>query len=389
MDLLRKLSIVIVLACAGCMQQKVIVWDPDSSEAITHFQKPVVKETDNNYALCELYRAELFYKNGDRQHSDTRLKNALNVMDQIESDKNEAGAVALNEYLRTYRGQPYERATAYFYRGLCQFQLGRYESALAAFRASLAEDEETNNDDPIKRKDFVMSYLMAALCLKALDENNEAEAMLASARELSPEHPLLKPEIFQNNTIVVAGVGVGPWMRQGAFWTVQFEAGKVPDGNFRVLENDKVVAPLHEVTDLLIQAESHKAGGATGAAVARGVAKEAVNMVFSVLLGGQDAGIHENRDLRCWTGIPRKFYIGSFNLKPGLHNLTFDIVTTKEKEQAQAGRYQQTWFDIPIADGDHPNLVYVRLLTNGQNFYDLVPVPLQDALAAKAENNKK
>ena len=374
-----------IMIMSGCVSPpKTIVWDPDSNESIKHFQQPVVAETEKDYALIELWRAQLFFENGDRQHSDERLRNALGVMEQIESDSREASAVVVAEQLRTYRGQPYERATAYFYRGLCHFQLGHYEQALAAFRATLAEDEETNNKEPSKRKDYVAAYYMAAECHKLLGEIPESNAMLASARELFPENPLLKPESLQGNLIIVAGVGVGPWMKEGAFWTVEFNAGVVPEGKYCVLEQDTTCGQLYEATDLLVQADSHKPGSATGAAIGRAVGKEVANAFLSAL-AGRDAGLHEHRDLRCWSGMPRKLYIGSFNLPQGLHTLTFDIVAT-EKQQAGADRYHQTWYDIPVQDNEHPQLFYVRLSSNRQNAHNLVPVPLQDVLAQKNAN---
>lgn len=372
---------------SGCVAPKVIVWDPDSNDSIRHFQQPVLPENDQNFALTELDRGELFHNYGDRQHSDTRLRNALRVMDQITSDSNTTAATLLSEDYRTYRGQPYERATAYFYRGLCHYELGHYEQALAAFKSALAKDQETLNDDQKTRMDYLAGYFMQAQCLSALGEHQEAEAVLASARVIFPQHPLLAVDRPKGNLIVVAGVGQGPWKMQGAFWTVKFMAGQVPEGEYSLSANTKSAGTLYEATDLLVQADSNKAGGATGAAIGRGIAKESVNLVFSALIG-RDAGIHEKRDLRAWSGMPRKLYIGSFDLPPGLHTLTFTI-SDNDNKASDAHRYQQTWHDVPVKAGEIPQLLFVRLMPNGQNFHDLVSVALEEALAAKKQQETK
>ncbi len=386
----------ITLGVVGCTTPKApIVWNPDSNESIRHFQQPVVPENHKDYALIELGRGNLFFKHGDQQHSDSRFRNALNVMDQIESDSREAAGTVLAEQHRTYRGQPYERATAYFYRGLSHYQLGHYEQALAAFRATLAEDEETNNEDPLKRKDYLAAYYMQAQCLKALGEYQEAEVVLASARELFPQHPLFASNRPEGTLIVVAGVGYGPWMMQGALWNVEFKAGAVPEGEIGLSSAQTGTAGrLYETTDLLVQADSNEAGSATDAAIARGVTKAVLN-AFASALTGRDAGIREHRDLRCWKGMPRKLYIGSFDFPAGLHTLTFAFGDSEKLEsdapklESDAPRYQQTWHDVPVNNGTTPALLYVQLLPNAQNFNDLVPVPLEDALAAKKEKEAK
>ncbi|NQT19325.1 MAG: tetratricopeptide repeat protein [Planctomycetes bacterium] len=376
------------LLLSSCAIQQPIYWDPDSNTSITHFQKPVCAENDKNYGFWELARGDLFFAWGDRQHSDSRLRNGLQVMNQIESDSREDEAVILNECLRTYRGFPYERAAAFFYRGICQFQLGHYSNALAAFRAALAEDLETHNDDPAVREDFIAAYYMAALCHKCLGEPEEAEANLRSARARFPDHPLLQEGALEGNLVVLGSVGIGPWKEQGAFWTIKVRAGVVPTGRLEMHCNEKLAGELHEVTDFLVQADSHKAGKATGAAVARAVGKEVVNAFLSAL-AGRDAGLHEKRDLRCWQGMPRKFYIGTFSMPPGLHTLTFDFAADGAYEPAPS-RYKQTWYDIPVGSpGNPPRLLYVRLLSDYQNLQGFTRVSLEDSLAAKADSKKK
>ncbi len=75
---------------------------------------------------------------------------------------------------------------------------------------------------------------MASLCFKALDEASEAENMLRAAREIFPDHPLVQPDMQQGNLIVVAAVGIGPWMQQGSFWNVNFHAVDTPEGEYRM-----------------------------------------------------------------------------------------------------------------------------------------------------------
>lgn len=368
----------------GCVpRSRVIQLDPDINETIVHFHKPVVPHEHNNYALTELYRGQMFRRLGDRLHSDTRFANALEVMDQIRADNREAIAVSVNEWRRTFRGEPYERATAYLYRGICQFNRGNYEAALAAFRNSLARDEETRTDKKEHKEDFSISHFLAALCYERLGEPENAEAVLKVANLHASENPYITKSYLQKNFIAVVEVGYGPYLVEGAFWTKKYKCVSCPEDRVELLFDTEPFGDAAEATDLLQQAESQTWGAADSAAIARGTGKFILNVFVSALIG-RDAGIKEKRDLRCWNGLyvnglPRKFYIFTADVPVGLHTIGLRFY---DSEGNHLERYEQVWYEVPVY-AEKGKIFCAKSIPNLHNVNGLELQPLQEVLEVK------
>jgi tetratricopeptide (TPR) repeat protein len=353
-------------------------YDADWHESIIEYRKPVVPAENLNFALCELYRGQLFFEAGDYLHSDSRFANACKVMAKIAADEREGTSVALNEQMRTFKGEPYERAMASVYRAICRYNLGDYSGALAAARSALAYDEETRSDNQADRKDFVIAYTMAALSYARLGEREEALATIAAAKQYAPNNAALKPEILDANFIGVLASGWGPFLMEGAFWNKYYQCGQAPENKVKLLLDGQVASEAIEATDLFAQANCQKFGEADSAAVGRGIAKEALNAVLSAL-AGRDMGIHEHRDLRCWRTLPRRLHFFAVKATPGLHTLTLQACGDKGQDLVCD---RQVWFDVPVREKpDH--LYYFRVVPYAQNMHGLTPQPLQEVLTWK------
>ena len=373
-----------LILLSGCVPtSRVIQLDPDINETIVHFHKPVVPHEHNNYALTELYRGQMFRRLGDCLDSDTRFANALGVMDQIRADNREATAVAIDERRKTFRGEPYERATAYLYRGICQFNRGNYEAALSAFRNSLARDEETRTDQQKHKEDFTISHFLAALCYERLGEPENAEAVLKVANLHASENPYITRSHLQKNFIAVIELGRGPYVAEGAFWSKEYKCGPCPEDRVELLFDTKPFGEAAEAIDLLQQAESQTWGDADSAAVARGAGKFVLNVFVSAVIG-RDAGIKEERDLRCWhglqvNGLPRKFYIFAADVPPGLHTIGLKFYDSKGNPLE---RYEQVWYEVPVY-AEKGKIFCASSIPNLHNVNGLDLQPLQEVLEAK------
>jgi tetratricopeptide (TPR) repeat protein len=363
------LTIAFLSGCVAPNQKKVITWDRDSNEAIVEFQKPVVQPNDLNYSLTELDRGLLFFRNGDYFHSDTRFANALKVMDRIK-EKGEGGAVAVDERAKTFKGEPYERAIAYFSRGMCRFNQGDYSGALASFRSSLSSDAETRNKERRFLEDFTISQFMAALCYQRLGEPDNAEAMLMLARTNAPNNPFLTAASLKHNFVAILGIGDGPFKIKARTYLT----GLAPEKKVELVIDDGSPAQPAEATDLLAQAKSQQRGAADNARVARKAGK----FVLSVLLSaatGVNVNIEDYDDIRSWYGLPLKLYIFTADVPPGNHTINLKCYDEKGKELE---RNSQVWFDVPVSATPGPVLV-LRDYRNWQNHHNVEHVKLNQA----------
>ncbi len=346
---------------SGCAVDQIKPLNIDSNASILEYHKPVVPDSDINYALNELMRGLLFFDLGDYLDSDARFANACGVMEQITGDEGrETVAVVLDERAKTYKGEPYERATVYFLRGLCRYRLGDYSGALAAFRHSLACDAETRTDKQKHKEDFSISHFMAALCYERLGEHDNAQATLDIARRSSLDNKYLKSANLTNNFIAVIGVGEGPFFIAGGLSGKTITCGKCPVVKVEVFLKDKLLGNAVEITDLLVQAKSQKWGEADTARLGRVIGK-------AVLEAFSGVRVKEEVDLRCWYGLPRKYSIITANVPPGTHNV---MLKCYDKKGNLLDRYNQVWFDVPIQP-NYKNLFYFRIRQNSQNIYGM------------------
>ena len=241
----------------------------------------------------------------------------------------------------------------------CHFNVGDYSSALAAFRSSLASDEETRNSNIKYLQDFTVSQFMTALCYERLGESQNAEQVLELARSNAPvSNPFLTAENLTNNFIAIIGIGYGPF-KVGAR---SYATGLSPEHNVELIIDDGPSGKPSEATDLLFQAKSQQWGKADTARVGREVGKAILSGILSGLTG-VNVNIQDYNDVRSWIGLPLKYYIFTGNVTPGLHKVTLKAYDQKGKELE---RNQQVWFDVPVTAQGGP-VLYLRDWRNSQS----------------------
>jgi hypothetical protein len=289
-------------------------------------------------------------------------------MEQIKG-KGEVGAVVWDETSKTFKGEPYERATAHFFRGLCHFNQKDYSGALAAFRSSLASDAETRNKDRKFLEDFTISHFMSALCYERLGEHDNAKAALEMAKNGSPQNPFLTPASLNRNFIAILGVGNGPFKTGPRTWNT----GSSPEEKVEVIVDKAPPKPAAESTDLLAQAKSQGRGQADNARVARVVGKAILAGVIQGVTGVDVSDAMEDKmDIRSWHGLPLDLYIFTADVTPGNHSVT---IKSYDRTGKEVERSRQVWFDVPVAAANAP-VVYVPVRQYWQNHYGLEQVPI-------------
>ena len=358
------LTIALLSGCAASkpQQPKRVYNMRDSQQRIAAQHKRAVPPDNLDYALVELQQGWLFFLSGDYMDADARIGNALKVMDRIkEAGGRETTSVVADERAKVFKGEPYERATAFCVRGLCRFNMGDYSGALAAFRSSLASDAETRNSNRKYLEDFTVSQFMAALCYARLGEMDNAQAMLELARTNAPcNNPFLQTASLNNNFTAVIGVGSGPFKIAAR----TYATGLCPEKKVELAFDENPPTQAVEATDLLFQAKCQGRGAADNARVARKVGKAILSGVLSGLTG-VNVNIQDYDDIRSWHELPMKIYIFSGDIPAGNHTITLRAYGDKGEV---LDRYTQVWHDVPVPSAPGP-VVCLKDVRNMQNHF--------------------
>ena len=286
----------------------------------------------------------VLFENGLYKEADVQFSKACKIMDTFVGEgKLENRAIFISESYRPYRGSPYERATAYFYRGLCLYHLKKYDIALAAFKRSISSDSETSTDNPLKQKDFNISYFMAAMCYAMLNEYHNAINFLSIGKDSDPNNPIFNEDILNNNLFIIFATGDGPRIEfsELSFAMTKIEKGNCPEANIKIYSDNKLLGEAVKTTDLLFQAKSNNLSKQHAAKAQRyAVKKGALCLLAMVAISvGQPGSANtfmnanpEISDIKCWKGLPNYFFVFSDKLELGEHNLHFKFFDKDKNE---------------------------------------------------------
>lgn len=131
-----------------------------------------------------------------------------------------------SEGVKDYKGEPYERAMAYYYRGLLFLAEGDYENARASFRS--AEYQDTISNDETYAGDFGMMSLLAGWASSCAGDPGMAEDLYQRAATQQPEG--LQPPPAGHGTLLLVESGTSPVKTAtGAYGeALTFQAGDNP-----------------------------------------------------------------------------------------------------------------------------------------------------------------
>lgn len=116
-----------------------------------------------------------------------------------------ARSVWYEEGRKDFKGEPYERAMAYYYRGLLFLKEGDYENARACFKSGQLQDALAENQK--YQMDFALLVYLEGWASHLLGDTQLAEAAFEEARKLRPE---LTPPGPEDNVLVITETGKAP-----------------------------------------------------------------------------------------------------------------------------------------------------------------------------------
>ena len=180
----------------------------DKPEGTHSLFSRVVAEGERNRVL-NLLRAGLAAM--ELGHSDLAAKSfdeALLTIETIyagDEKAEQARSTFTAEDRKTFRGEPYERAMAFYYRGILYLMEGDYENARASFRSGILQD--TLAEQEKYRGDFALLDFLAGWASQCNGNADLAAEAYALAKERNSEAML--PEAG-HNLLVLADLGRAP-----------------------------------------------------------------------------------------------------------------------------------------------------------------------------------
>jgi tetratricopeptide (TPR) repeat protein len=378
--------------------ERYFLGDYESSRQIL---RELAQNTDENFALNNVRLGSAALIDYRLDEAEAAFLKAYEVMNSVGVNRGgrTAGAVLVDEKIKVWKGEPFERAMTNFYLGLIYYIRHDYENARAAFENALFKlrdyGERKDGIDPADYQDiesnFALGYFMLGKSWQRLGREDLARANLHRAAELAPglsaaaDHDLNA----QSNVLLVVDYGYGPQFFRSfdgaiaGFGPHPEQVGPVPEPMVYVDGAPCRVPGLDRApVDLLALAQERRwqsidtirtiksavgtgliAGGAGYGLYRAGRddfrAEDA--LIAGALIGtGLLLKGTSQADTRQWEMLPRSTFVIPLRLEPGRHDLTVRFPPT-----IFAPAYQQTWQQI-IAPPAGEATYYLRMRKWGE-----------------------
>ncbi|GJL80059.1 MAG: hypothetical protein NPINA01_30480 [Nitrospinaceae bacterium] len=219
--MLRSLSVrlVLVLWLSACAPTTQYEWVnvPDSQMTAYLQDKPsllhyhymrVLREGRRNLVLNHMRAGLAAMQLGEFHLAEESFDIALlNIESVYTNDENAAKARSLwyAEGRKDFKGEPYERAMAYYYRGLLYFRKGDFENARASFKGGLLQDAMAEQE--IYQADFALLIFLEGWASMMLGDWDMAEEAFQEVKTYRPD--FVAPD-RNHNVLLIAETGTAP-----------------------------------------------------------------------------------------------------------------------------------------------------------------------------------
>ena len=216
---------------AGCVSQDQI----DSQQAVSDYLggdyahartllEPLAKKTNEDFVLNNVRLGSTDLAMYDVPASQSAFLNAYEALNSygVNTGGRTLGAVLVDEKIKIWRGEPFERAMANYYLGLTYYMQADYNNARAAFENALFKLHDYGPDnnaaagsDQFREVDsnFVLAQYMLARCYQRLGNDAQAASSFNRVVSLAPQLSALV-DVGMNqrsNVLLVIDYGVGPF----------------------------------------------------------------------------------------------------------------------------------------------------------------------------------
>lgn len=257
-----------------------------------------------------------------------------------------------SESRKIFRGEPYERVMAYYYRGIIYWIDGEPDNARACFRSAQLQDSDVENKE--YSSDYVLlDYLDGLATVKLAGDGSDA---LKRARALSTDTP---PQDYdpEANILFFVEFGHGPTkyasgeyahelrFREGQSAAVRasitidniyFKLSSMDDLNYQATTRGGRVMDHILANKAVFKSSTDTVGNVallSGAVVAQNRRTQNVGLgllAFGLATKIVSAATTPSADTRCWKNLPQHLVFASTRLKQGKHVATIDFLDAND-----------------------------------------------------------
>jgi hypothetical protein len=312
------------------------------------WQSRLASEGDRNRVLNEMEIGTRLFEAKQYQPAAAAFDEAIVQIESVyANDPNAKKALSVwsSEGAKTFKGEPYERVMAYYYRGLIYLAKGDYENARAAFRQGQLQDAFAQEQQ--NQCDFAIMLFLEAWASHQNGDKGLEEETMRRLKQIRPSMPDIAPDA---DTLVIAETGTAPRkLGDGASHSYfVFRRGKgFTENRVEGVEGARPLAfvPMEDIyyqattrggreIDKVLQGKvafKQTTGGVGSALTDGGVAVQQINALAGGggTLGGIAAGVsaiggiallmsanaNPTADTRTWTSLPDLIHIGVFSSK--------------------------------------------------------------------------
>lgn len=320
---------------------------------------PLAQKTDENYVLNNVRLGSAALVDYNLDQAEAAFLRAYEVINStgVNDPGRAFGAAVLNEKIKVWKGEPYERAMANFYLGLIYYMRHDYGNARAAFENSLfklrdyGEGKDKADEYRTVESNFALGDLMLAKCWQHLGDEDAAGKNFDRAVELRPYlRYAADPERNRRaNMLLVVDFGMGPQKvtnYDGAivgFAPTPAQVGPVPpptvvvDG--RPISLEGAARPPVDLLalaqdrrwqdiDTIRAAKTTLGTGLVGVGAYEGLrSNNRSNQLAGLALVGAGLLLKGSSvaDTRQWEMLPRTTFVLPLQLEPGTHDITIEF----------------------------------------------------------------
>ena len=163
---------------------------------------------NRNKVLNEMRLGLATFEMGRFDLSEELFEDALQRIEAIYADNEQATKarqVFIKELVKDFKGEPYERVMAYFYRGLLYMHNGEYDTARASFLNGMLQDQLA--DEEQYQADFALMAYMQGWASRCAANPSLAKMDYEEFHKLEPSTPL---PAESDNVMILAETGRAP-----------------------------------------------------------------------------------------------------------------------------------------------------------------------------------
>lgn len=195
----RPIALLLILILTGSLTTRVYASVKVSKEQLTTFLKDkperlksgyakILEEGQRNSVLNHMQVGLDALQLDDKEAATESFDSAISGIESVYADNpnaKKARQLWYEEGMKDFKGEPYERAMAYYYRGLLYMWKNDYENARACFRSGVLQDAFAEEEQ--YRCDFALLIFLEGWTSRILGDKALAEEAWQEVKKLRPD----------------------------------------------------------------------------------------------------------------------------------------------------------------------------------------------------------